>query len=96
MCKQLPEHYKLPLYPNDCHATMLGKGFFYLALLIAKGFLAVEARSPFSPQVEFGHASEVPLIDNSNFDKEDVLRKSTYEARFTFAFMIHCSPGVSY
>ena len=63
---------------------MLANGFFYLALLIAKDFLAVESRSPFSPQVEFGHASEVPLIDNSNFDNEEILPKSTYEARSTF------------
>jgi len=63
---------------------MLAKGFFYLALLLAKGFLAVEARSPFSLQVEFGHVSEAPLINPSNFDNEEVLPKSTYEARFTF------------
>jgi len=66
---------------------MLAKGFFYLALLIAKGFLAVEARSPFSLQA--------PLIDNSNFDNEEVPPKSTYEARFTLASMIQCSPCVS-
>ena len=74
---------------------MLANGFFYLALLIAKDFLAVESRSPFSPQVEFGHASEVPLIDNSNFDNEEILPKSTYEARFLFDSMSQCSPRVS-
>jgi len=75
---------------------MLAKGFFYLALLIAKGFLAVEARSQFSLQVEFGHASEAPLIDHSNFDNKEVLPKSTYEARFTFDSIIQCSPLSDY
>ena len=93
MSKQLPGQYKPPMpYSNDCPATMLAKGFFYLALLIAKGFLTVEARSPFSLQVEFGYASEAPLIDNSDFDNQEVLTKSTYEARFTFDSMIQSPP----
>jgi len=74
---------------------MFAKGFFHLALLIAKGFLAVEARSPFSLQVEFGHASKAPLIDNPNFDNEEVVAKSTYEVRFTFDSMIQSYPRVS-
>jgi len=74
---------------------MLAKGFFYLAVLIAKGFLAAEARSPFSSEVEFGHASKAPLVDNSDFDNVEVLPKSTYEARFLFDSVIQCSPRVS-
>ena len=68
---------------------MIAKGFFYLALLIAEGILAVEARSPFSLQVEFGHASEAPMVDNSDFPP-----KSIYEARFILDSMIQCSPRI--
>jgi len=71
---------------------MLSKGFFYLALLIAKGLLVAEARSAFSPQIDFNHTNEALLIDNSNLYNKKVVPESIYEAShiFDFIFMWTC------
>jgi len=60
---------------------MLPKGFFYLALLIAKVFLLSEARSSFSSQVEGSYTSKDLLKENSNLENEKVVAESIYEVR---------------
>jgi len=63
---------------------MLPKGFFYLALLIAKGFRLAEARSAFSSQVECSHTIKDFLKENSNLNNEKFVAESIYEVRYSF------------
>jgi len=58
---------------------MLSKGLYYLALLIAKGFLVEKSGSPFSSQIESGQTNEAFATYNPNLDDGEFLPKSIYE-----------------
>ena len=95
MCKILSSSLYKCAYKDIQHTIqlpdsnkMLSKGFFYLALLIAKGLLVAEARSTFSPQVEFEHTNEALRIDNSNLYNKKVVPGSIYEASHIFDFIL--------
>ena len=72
-----------PFSPPIPTTIMLPKGFFYLALLIAKVFLLAEARSSFSSQVEGSYTSMDLLKENLNLENQRVVAESIYEVRYS-------------